>query len=646
MLHMSEKKFNDMCEVNSHLASVVDYDLVTPNLGFRKGDVMRNRWIAFTGRKNWKPSKCDRICSKHFESFCFHKTKFKVNLKTNAVPTLFKYRIANSIQYRYSGYKNNELLLKPTTITQVSSHKKKLTGVKEVRKKISKSSQLGKTGKVETYLHINKSREVVTKFDEDDEETDDALTDWSYKDDDIESTIEPTKKKLSGVKEVKKIISKTSQLGKTREVETYLHINKSREVVSKFDEDDEETDDALTDWSYKDDDIESTIKPTSSLHTTFIIKDEVLEPEEQFPHNELTFKCDVEDSDLFDTKDSTKNTTNAAPASKEPKGPYSWVGNYKGRPTLAQVAKQIKLLIEKFTSDEESDSQENNDRKSKVIESEINGVDNKNQDEIQEEDIEFFQWKPLKCWQGIKRPFLNKCTGPTSVFTNLYATFRAYWDNSILSFSDALELWHCLNVNMSTTNSLENGEDLENVPLVRMEDVQPDRSVEVTITRTEGDESNDNSCSSTEDEESNTGSIVSVKYEEVIDCTENSNHSEQIESNTDPLKLDDEPKTKESDQWPTLEILPGGVIKNADRYEDDLFTCQLEDDNKNDVAMYACAICSESFDELMTLSLHVRDHEQEKKRQNNKLRYLENKKNASKRKIIDITSESKVPKNA
>ncbi|XP_014355526.2 uncharacterized protein LOC106708507 isoform X2 [Papilio machaon] len=422
---------------------------------FRKGDVMRNRWIAFTGRKNWKPSKCDRICSKHFESFCFHKTKFKVNLKTNAVPTLFKYRIANSIQYRYSGYKNNELLLKPTTITQVSSHKKKLTGVKEVRKKISKSSQLGKTGKVETYLHINKSREVVTKFDEDDEETDDALTDWSYKDDDIESTIEPT----------------------------------------------------------------------SSLHTTFIIKDEVLEPEEQFPHNELTFKCDVEDSDLFDTKDSTKNTTNAA-------------------------------------------------------------------------------------------------------------------------FSDALELWHCLNVNMSTTNSLENGEDLENVALVRMEDVQPDRSVEVTITRTEGDESNDNSCSSTEDEESNTGSIVSVKYEEVIDCTENSNHSEQIESNTDPLKLDDEPKTKESDQWPTLEILPGGVIKNADRYEDDLFTCQLEDDNKNDVAMYACAICSESFDELMTLSLHVRDHEQEKKRQNNKLRYLESKKNASKRKIIDITSESKVPKNA
>ncbi|KPJ20994.1 Ral GTPase-activating protein subunit beta [Papilio machaon] len=32
-MHISEKKFNDMCEVNPHLASVIDYDLVTPNLG-------------------------------------------------------------------------------------------------------------------------------------------------------------------------------------------------------------------------------------------------------------------------------------------------------------------------------------------------------------------------------------------------------------------------------------------------------------------------------------------------------------------------------------------------------------------------------------------------------------------------------------
>lgn len=89
---------------------------------------------------------------------------------------------------------------------------------------------------------------------------------------------------------------------------------------------------------------------------------------------------------------------------------------------------------------------------------------------------------------------------------------------------------------MSATNSLENGEDLENVALVRMEDVQPDRSIEVTVTRTEADESND-SCSSNDDEESDTSSIVSVKCEEMVDCPENSNHSEEVESSTDPLKL-------------------------------------------------------------------------------------------------------------
>ncbi|KPJ14325.1 hypothetical protein RR48_02296 [Papilio machaon] len=37
MLHISEKKFNDMCEVNPHLASVVDCGLVTPNLGEQGG---------------------------------------------------------------------------------------------------------------------------------------------------------------------------------------------------------------------------------------------------------------------------------------------------------------------------------------------------------------------------------------------------------------------------------------------------------------------------------------------------------------------------------------------------------------------------------------------------------------------------------
>lgn len=120
------------------------------------------------------------------------------------------------------------------------------------------------------------------------------------------------------------------------------------------------------------------------------------------------------------------------PATKEPKGPYSWGGNYKGRPSNIPIVKEIKPLIEKYTSDEELDSQEKN-LNSNVLEKENNDID-KVKDQIQEEDLEYFQWKPLKGWQGTKKLFLNKSTGPTSVFTSPYASFRAFWDNGILSY--------------------------------------------------------------------------------------------------------------------------------------------------------------------------------------------------------------------
>ncbi|KPJ00447.1 hypothetical protein RR46_07037 [Papilio xuthus] len=38
LLHISER-VKDMCEVNPHLASVVDYDLVTSNLGYLKEEL-------------------------------------------------------------------------------------------------------------------------------------------------------------------------------------------------------------------------------------------------------------------------------------------------------------------------------------------------------------------------------------------------------------------------------------------------------------------------------------------------------------------------------------------------------------------------------------------------------------------------------
>ncbi|KPJ21168.1 Putative U5 small nuclear ribonucleoprotein 200 kDa helicase [Papilio machaon] len=41
MLHIFEKKFNDMCEVNSHWA-IVDYDLVTSNLGWKVRKSVQN----------------------------------------------------------------------------------------------------------------------------------------------------------------------------------------------------------------------------------------------------------------------------------------------------------------------------------------------------------------------------------------------------------------------------------------------------------------------------------------------------------------------------------------------------------------------------------------------------------------------------
>ncbi|XP_063544483.1 uncharacterized protein LOC134752724 isoform X2 [Cydia strobilella] len=46
------------------------------------------KWIAATGRKNWKPAKNSRICSKHFEQFHFRKTPRKVFLWKYASPTL------------------------------------------------------------------------------------------------------------------------------------------------------------------------------------------------------------------------------------------------------------------------------------------------------------------------------------------------------------------------------------------------------------------------------------------------------------------------------------------------------------------------------------------------------------------------------
>lgn len=76
-----------------------------------------------------------------------------------------------------------------------------------------------------------------------------------------------------------------------------------------------------------------------------------------------------------------------------------------------------------------------------------------------------------------------------------------------------------------STSALEN-EDLENVPLVRMEDVQPSRTYDL-LSRHRNDEiivietcvidniEYDNECIVNDDDDSNIGSMVSIQSEEV-----------------------------------------------------------------------------------------------------------------------------------
>lgn len=72
---------------------------------------------------------------------------------------------------------------------------------------------------------------------------------------------------------------------------------------------------------------------------------------------------------------------------------------------------------------------------------------------------------------------------------------------------------------MSATSALEGNEDLENIPLVRMADVQPDRSSDMYLGGTIKLEASSvvedyNVCN--DEENSNIGSMVSIRSEEVI----------------------------------------------------------------------------------------------------------------------------------
>ena len=68
---------------------------------FPEKNPLRQCWINKVRRKNWKPSKSSKLCSKHFEDSCFVQNLVvlesigwaatRLRLKQDAVPTVFDY---------------------------------------------------------------------------------------------------------------------------------------------------------------------------------------------------------------------------------------------------------------------------------------------------------------------------------------------------------------------------------------------------------------------------------------------------------------------------------------------------------------------------------------------------------------------------
>ena len=65
----------------------------TTVFSFPKDEHLRNRWIKFVNRKDWKPTSSSYICIKHFEEKYYKKGKndkgFRLNKKLKPVPTIF-----------------------------------------------------------------------------------------------------------------------------------------------------------------------------------------------------------------------------------------------------------------------------------------------------------------------------------------------------------------------------------------------------------------------------------------------------------------------------------------------------------------------------------------------------------------------------
>ncbi|KAI5631091.1 hypothetical protein NE865_16203 [Phthorimaea operculella] len=202
---------------------------------------------------------------------------------------------------------------------------------------------------------------------------------------------------------------------------------------------------------------------------------------------------------------------------------------------------------------------------------------------------------------------------------------------------------------MSSASPLDS-EELENVPLVRMEDVQPDRSGEKITVIFKNEIASDCVSQSSQDgsvetfivnsaelqcidddidDDSNIGSMVSIKSEEMVgECEmivpevlesieipleDETSQSPTIGVSTKACEINIiKPSAPQS--WPTLEILPGGVINLAEKsdYNSDPLDTAISDSSD---MIYACAKCSQSFKYLFCLVKHVRWHEEEAQRE-------------------------------
>ncbi|CAH0598795.1 unnamed protein product [Chrysodeixis includens] len=184
-----------------------------------------------------------------------------------------------------------------------------------------------------------------------------------------------------------------------------------------------------------------------------------------------------------------------------------------------------------------------------------------------------------------------------------------------------------------SSNALDN-EDLENVHLVRMEDVQPsrdriERNIDSHGSGTDEEEvyetciidevDYDRDCVVDEDSDSNIGSMVSIQSEDILDDTSDAEEF-IVPEISDPaigveIPIEIEPTSEiqqiPPDSWPTLEILPGGVIKNAMEMET-LSKVETEPKPAGEM-MYACAKCSQTFKYLFCLVKHVKWHEEQQK---------------------------------